>query len=168
MTILSIPITSAQSHALSTKADKYYRVRFYGEANCQTGQNGYVDGLYWNRNGRGWVYNTPGSPEHLIPLEAAADMFLNWVYRTNRNGVTPIVGYFTNGETAPSNGCVPLANQTLNGQIVETWAGGGFYNRAPNDNQAITAASFDWSLSGDIRHALMRDILNDIFSTQGW
>jgi hypothetical protein len=71
-------------------------------------------------------------------------------------------------ETSPSTGCVPLANQIAGGQIIETWTGGGFYNRASDDNQAITAATFDWSLSGNIRHALMGDILIGIFNTQGW
>jgi len=83
-------------------------------------------------------------------------MFVNWVYRSNRDLTnheddTIIGGYSTNGETAPLSGCEPLVNQTHDGQIVETWSGGGFYNRRPNDNQAITTARFDWSLSGNIR-----------------
>lgn len=132
-----------------------------------------VIGGEWRRGGRGWGSAQPFSTflqslERLVPFEAAADMFLNWVYRTNRNGVTAIDDYSTDRETAPSTGCVPLVDQIQNGQILETWAEGGFYNRAPDDNEDITSADFDWALSGDIRHALMNDILNGIFNTEGW
>jgi hypothetical protein len=27
---------------------------------------------------------------------------------------------------------------------------------------------FDWALSGDIRHALMNDIMSGIFNNKGW
>jgi hypothetical protein len=135
----------------------------------------------WTRGRRGWGSAPPfsmflQSPESVLPSEAAADMFLNWVYRSNRDltnyedeeDTTVIRGYSTNGEIAPTSGCVALGNQTSGGGIVEAWLGGGFYNRRPTDNQAITTAQFDWSLSGNIRHVLMRDIMMSIFNTQGW
>ena len=106
-------------------------------------------------------------------------MFLNWVYRTNIAapidvnemegiGKTKISDYFTNSVTAPSKGCVPLEEQTSEGGPEETWMGGGFYNRAPQANMDITNAPFDWALSGDIRQALMNDIMNTIFSEKRW
>jgi hypothetical protein len=129
----------------------------------------------WTRGRRGWGSAPPFSTflqslDSADPLEAAADMFLNWVYRTNRGGTTTITGYFTGGETAPTGGCTPLEQQQQIGQIPETWTGGGFYNRAPADNQDITATNtlFDWALSGDIRHALMNDIMSGIFNNKGW
>ncbi len=84
----------------------------------------------WARGSRGWGTG-PGfslfqqSTEN-IPLEAAADMFLNWVYRRNSPSGTPLVsGIDPTIPTAPPppasqqikpnpplNGCIPIGSQT--------------------------------------------------------
>jgi hypothetical protein len=101
------------------------------------------------------------SPAREIPLETAADMFLNWVYRTNSGGSTTISGISRIAENAPTTGCIPLASQTPPPPNDTSWE--GFRNRYPEINQSIEVAPFAWGLPGDIRFVLTQEIIDSIF-----
>ncbi|MBP6298150.1 MAG: hypothetical protein KA401_02295, partial [Anaerolineae bacterium] len=125
----------------------------------------------WARGSRGWGTG-PGfslfqqSTEN-IPLEAAADMFLNWVYRRNSPSGTPLVsGIDPTIPTAPPppasqqikpnpplNGCIPIGSQTS--PLPQPW--NGFRNM-----NWITGA-FDWGMPGDVRHAYMLQRISQIY-----
>jgi hypothetical protein len=47
-------------------------------------------------------------------------------------------------------------------------ADSGFYNIAPLNNQAIAVSPQDNRYPGDVRQALMNDIMNKIFTHNGW
>ena len=81
--------------------------------------------------------------------EAAADMFLNWVYRQRTD------------QTAPAAPCGQPHNHGI-------WS--GFLNRDWRDIQsdAPTAGSPDDSLPGDKRYVWVNDQILDIFETRGW
>jgi hypothetical protein len=147
---------------------------------------GYVQAFnVWRRGTRGWGSAPPLSMylqngDQLVALEAAADLFLNWVYRVNLTtalnrvstpvpglpvpglGNTYIQNYSINGAPAAPPGC-QLGNY---GPTISV--DGGFYNIAPLDNQSALAAPPDAAYSGDIRQALMNDIVTAIFNLNGW
>lgn len=136
---------------------------------------GTVMGLFqssWTRGRRGWgtgpaqYYNAQGTPVPLvtdfqqnsanIPLEAAADSFLNWVYRLDASGPTAAVDPCTVTPTP--------------------WAGPGFLNAewsaTPHPNFIADSAGIpgtpDASLPGDGRHFDIDVRIRAIFSTNGW
>jgi hypothetical protein len=128
------------------------------------GQNYIIMGAFgteFRRGNRGWgsgtyLSNFQQSPEN-IPLEAAADMFLNWVYRSNSpTGATIISNAQTNAQ-APSN-CP--TNQSI--PPSESW--NGFKNQNWDANGA-----YDWGVPGDVRYVLMQSRMTAIFANNsGW
>jgi len=95
-----------------------------------------------------------------ISIEAAADMFLNWVYRFNAQ----------NGDS-PTNSCglEDLPHPT-------NWAGPGFLNQAwsstphPSfiDNSNGIPGTPDASLPGDIRYYDIDSRIRSIFTNNSW
>lgn len=128
----------------------------------------------WERGRRGWgtgpQFHTDGIVRPLItffqqnpdnsPIEAAADMFLNWVYRLNKE----------NGDE-PADSC-GLENRPL----PEDWAGPGFLNQAwsatphpsPINDGAGILGVLDTSLPGDRRYFYMDVLMRTIFSNNQW
>jgi hypothetical protein len=133
---------------------------------------GFLPNQNWKRGRRGWgsapqLSTFLQNKNETLASEAAADMFLNWVYRVNDpTATTAILQYSTTTDAPPTSGCVAQQQQTLLNWRTETWR--GFHNRAPDDDKDIATANRDWALSGDIRQALMSDIVKNIFSTNGW
>jgi hypothetical protein len=121
----------------------------------------------WRRIQRGWgsgpyPSNFQQSPEMTSPLEASADMFLNWVYRRNSaTGSSPNIQFNTNGGAA-SGACVPTSNQ--NGQFPsQPW------NGFKNINWTTpTVPVNDWGLPGDVMQAYMNNRMQTIMSSNGW
>jgi len=80
----------------------------------------------FQRGGRGWGSGSGFSvfqqnPDN-TPIETAADLFLNWVYRRNSpNSNSRLTGVQTNG-SSPTSGCVPLAQQ-VPPVPEENWSG---------------------------------------------
>jgi len=120
------------------------------------------------RGSRGWG-SGPGfstfqqSPEDTA-FEAAADMFLNWVYRLNDpNGSSALVGVMTGPigtPNPPQSGCVPIGSQ--NNPPSQPWM--GFLNR----NWNAQGAPYDWGLPGDVRHTYMIERMPAIFTQNNW
>ena len=131
----------------------------------------------WERGRRGWGtgpqqhLDSNGTPRPLVtyfqqntensPIEAAADMFLNWVYRFNAQ----------NGDR-PTNSCglEDIPHPT-------NWAGPGFLNQAWSDNPhpsfitngaGLVPGSSDFSLPGDARYFYMDVLIRSIFSNNQW
>ncbi len=122
-------------------------------------------GGQFQRGSRGWgsgtyLSNFQQSPEN-TPLEAAADMFLNWVYRRNSPvGSTPNIQASTNGLASQGPGCIPIANQTPPFPS-QNWSG------FKNTNWAT--GSDDWGLPGDVRQAYMNSRMQALFqSNANW
>lgn len=138
---------------------------------------GVVGNEPWARGRRGWgtgpaqYYITPGGAIASLvtdfqqntannPIEAAADAFLNWVYRLN-----------TIGGTQAIDSCLstPLPD-------YDDWSGPGFLNRGwnatPHPNFIPDSAGVpgtpDPSLPGDRRYFDIDARIRQIFSTQGW
>jgi hypothetical protein len=112
----------------------------------------------FQRGSRGWgsgpgplITDFQQNPAN-IPLEASADMFLNWVFRTLSPTGTIRVDSVSTSSGSPENGCIPIDQQLLPSD--EDWQ--GFLNRLWDTN------TFDWGLSGDIRAAYMGQLLVDI------
>jgi hypothetical protein len=144
----------------------------------------------WQRGKRGWG-SAPllsmylQNSNEILPLEAAADMFLNWVYRVNlvtaliaTGRLTPIQGtpalvlgnnYIQNYSTNVISPATPSAGCFDNGYNPAVVTDSGFYNIKPSTNQPVTAAPADTTAwPGDIRQAFMNDIMNKIFTHNGW
>ncbi len=138
---------------------------------------GVVMGMYsgsWTRGRRGWgtgpaqYLNVSGTPIPLVsnfqqdPLnnnvEAAADSFLNWIYRLNTSGGVA-VDSCTLTPRPPSN----------------TWGGPGFLNEEwptaassfPANSNGIPGTP-DASLPGDRRHFSMDTLMRQVFTSHGW
>jgi len=122
----------------------------------------------WARGRRGWgsgsaISPFQQSPEN-IPLEATADMFLNWVYRSNNNNSEPKVSSLNTSISpstphSPQNGCdvVKPFDQNWLGFLNQDWSAQG--------------APFDNGLPGETRHAYMKERMIAIFSSNisiGW
>jgi len=138
---------------------------------------------YWTRGERGWGSgpaavtrdgnNNPTTPlltnfqqnpafsyrakDDLEVTEAAADMFLNWVYRVQTWGVV----------VPPSipNSC------TLNPiPSPDTWSGEGFLNRNWVNLVSSVGTSLEGGLDprlpGDVRYREMHQIVLDLFSSR--
>ncbi|MDX2139894.1 MAG: PA14 domain-containing protein [Chloroflexota bacterium] len=118
----------------------------------------------FRRGERGWGTG-PGfstfqqNPEN-IPLEAAADMFLNWVYGSNSSsGTSPVTGVQTNA-AAPTGGC-PV-NQSVP-PPSQNWDG------FRNNNWSTSPYPYDWGLPGDVRYVYMNGLMVTIFAgNTGW
>jgi hypothetical protein len=130
----------------------------------------------WTRGSRGWgtgpaqYLNGLGNPAPLItdfqqnsnniPIEAAADSFLNWVYRLNA----------TSGAVA-QDFCAASPRPAYN-----HWNGPGFqnleWNTQPNPsfvaNSAGIPGAADNRLPGDVRHRDMDQRMRAIFASRGW
>lgn len=129
----------------------------------------------WTRGGRGWgtgpghyyrngnpvplVTNFQQNPEN-IPIEAAADSFLNWIYRLN-----------SSGGVRPMNSCTLIPKPVYN-----TWSGQGFLNLQwsptlqpsfPANSNGI-AGSGDSSLPGDARYFDFDTRIRQLFLTHQW
>lgn len=87
-------------------------------------------------------------------LEAAADMFLNWVYRANLRGRRSVY-----------DSCIPSPRPS-----PEWWSGGGFLNRSwinttsPNQQPGV----LDTTLPGDRRFFTMDMAMRSIMNYRGW
>ncbi|NJL56474.1 hypothetical protein HC928_15855 [bacterium] len=126
---------------------------------------GYVsNNIRFARGARGWG-SGPGfsmfqqNPEDTA-LEAAADMFLNWVYRGNHpSGTSPVFGVKTDlgNPNPPEGGC--------NAATQESWI--GFLNRNWGTPLAPLDA-LDDGRPGDVRQAYMEARITTIVQTKGW
>jgi hypothetical protein len=129
----------------------------------------------WIRGRRGWgtgpaqYLNSNGNVAPVVTdfqqntensdIEAAADSFLNWVYRVNTSQVQAVY---------PCS-LTPLPPSTQ-------WTGPGFLNQAwsatPHPSfipdSAGIAGTPDPSLPGDVRHYDMDVLMRQIFSTNSW
>jgi hypothetical protein len=134
---------------------------------CPNGQRyvimGYFNGGF-TRGSRGWgsgsyLSNFQQSGEN-TPIEAAADMFLNWVYRSNSLNSSTSITYVPNFYNIfdPTN--IPIGCQTT--PFPEPWS--GFLNR----NWAVSATTFDLGMPGEVRYAYMNQIMNNFFLSSGW
>jgi hypothetical protein len=132
---------------------------------------GYVSAsIPFSRGSRGWgstpIFSTfHQSPENTA-LEAAADMFLNWVYRSNNvSGTSRVTGVSTQPigiPPAPQTGCIVISDQTPGNQFSETW--NGFLNC----NWGAAGSPFDWGLPGEVRHTYMVERMNAVFIANSW
>jgi hypothetical protein len=112
------------------------------------------------------IIDLTGNTEEFLELsEAAADMFLNWVYRSNDvNGTSALTGIQTSPigvPNPPQSGCILLENQTATPPI-SSWI--GFLNQ----NWGAQGAPYDWGLPGDVRHSYMNERIPVIFAQNDW
>ncbi|MBE2272366.1 MAG: hypothetical protein IAE80_29290 [Anaerolinea sp.] len=130
---------------------------------------------YWTRGGRGWgtgpahyysngnavplVTNFQQNPEN-TPIEAAADSFLNWVYRLNASGGVRAL-----------DSCALTPTPFYN-----SWSGPGFLNLQwsttaqppfPANSNGI-AGSGDNSLPGDARYFDIDSRIRTLFLNEQW
>lgn len=125
----------------------------------------------WRRGERGWgsgpsstitnFQQNPSSVNIVEIREAAADMLLNWFYRSTSPGnVVSINGVSTSG-TPPSTGCIPISSQTTPTPVPQTWAWEGFQNV----NWPVSRSSaIDWGFPGDVRHVLMQNMMTSVLA----
>jgi hypothetical protein len=119
----------------------------------------------WRRGPRGWGTGGSGVTDFQQnpsnePIEAAADMFLNWAYRLTSPGSTLAVDQIDlTNSAAPGLGCIPLQNQQFPPTVPQPWE--GFQNRNWDN---LPQAPFDWGLPGDIRFRFMDDVLINLLT----
>jgi hypothetical protein len=135
---------------------------------------GVASGQTWARGVRGWgsaEQNASGgqnitkyqqNPAN-TPVEAAADMFLNWVYRRFQDaaptGIASPFDPLVNDDPAPASAC----NYEADGD----WEGfrniGGDGNPEPTNPQSGNNPK-----SGNVRYWWMEGTLGVIFQNRGW
>lgn len=120
---------------------------------------GVVGSQPWSRGSAGWG-SGPGfstfqqNPEN-TPLEAVADMFLNWVYRDlSPNGASLVSGIDTTNGNQPTGGCGSTPPGTWDG-FQNIW-----WQSTPPTN--------DTGLPGDVRFTYMNGRMSALMSANSW
>jgi len=126
----------------------------------------------WRRGPRGWGSDEPFSEfqqnitnEDLESnkeiLEAAADMFLNWVYRYSSLPPSTLnIPIVTTDALPPTSGCIPVSEQQ--NPPTENWQGFRNINWEPSNNP------YDWGLPGDVRYRFMIQAMTMLAVARSW